>query len=172
MDEGAAAESPPEGWYIDTRRFCERGEVHSAMLGPDRLARLAEEAVVPFNPFSIAVQPMVSPHGMQGMRMRLTGTISLECQRCMEQVVLPIESEAFFEFVDSAAALEADDDDQWDRVMHDARFDLLHLAEDELLLALPYSAKHPACEPSGRQSAGEKAMPFAGLAAMRGARQR
>lgn len=171
MDE-SAEHVPRDGWTIDTRRFCERREHLSAALGPADLPRLDAEANEEFSPIGVAVDVVVSPRGLSGLRVRLDGAVVLTCQRCMRAVTVDIRREALFELVDSSSALDTDDDDEWDRLLHSDRFDLIHLVEDEMLLALPYSPRHDQCESVERMEAGAKVSPFAGLAALKGARRR
>jgi uncharacterized protein len=102
----------------------------------------------------------------------IDGAVMLTCQRCMQPVEVGIRRKARFELVDSSSALDADDDDEWDRLLHSDRFDLIHLVEDEMLLALPYSPRHDQCEAVQRTNAGEKVSPFAGLAALKGTKRR
>ena len=93
--------------------------------------------------------------------------VKLQCQRCMSPVQVGLAPRAWVELVDSDAALDADDDDKWDALRNSERFDLLHLLEDELLLALPYAPMHDKCEPAASTTAGEKIMPFAALARLK-----
>ena len=139
----------------------------TASLGPSRLSRLALEAMEPFAPIDITLRVVTSPRGLSGLRMDLSGAILQVCQRCMMPVEIDVGRRALFEMVDSTAALDADDDEHWDRMLHSDRFDLLQVVEDELLLALPFSARHAACEPAGTPAVIAKAMPFAGLAVLR-----
>ena len=171
MDESAES-VPRDGWTIDTRRFCERKESLSAALGPEDLPRLDEEVSEDFAPIEVKVGVVASPRGLSGLSIDLDGAVVLTCQRCMQPVEIGIRRGALFELVDSSSALDADDDDEWDRLLHSDRFDLMHLVEDEMLLALPYSPRHDQCEPVERMGAGEKVLPFAGLAALKGARRR
>ncbi len=139
----------------------------TAALGPSRLSRLALEAMEPFAPIDVTLRVVTSPRGLSGLRMDLSGAILQVCQRCMMPVEIDVGRRALFEMVDSAAALDADDDELWDRMLHSDRFDLLQVVEDELLLALPFSARHATCEPVGTSAVSAKAMPFAGLAVLR-----
>ena len=170
MDESAES-VPRDGWTIDTRRFCERKESLFAALGPEDLPRLDAEVIEDFAPVEVNVGVVVSPRGLSGLFVDLDGAVMLTCQRCMQPVEVGIRRRALFELVDSSSALDADDDDDWDRLLHSDRFDLIHLVEDEMLLALPYSPRHDRCETVERTSAGEKVSPFAGLAALKGAKR-
>ena len=177
MEQGAfvgesADAAPREGWTIDTRRFCElRGHLEAAF-GPEDLPRLSAEAAKPFAPIIVAVEALSSPRGLRGLRVRLDGEVTLTCQRCLQPVAVELRRAAFFELVDSSTALDADDDEEWDRLLHSERCDLVHVVEDEMLLGLPYSPRHERCAPVERMEAGEKSSPFAGLAALKGAQRR
>jgi len=171
VDESADS-APSEGWMTDTRRFCERKGHLEAALGPADLPRLGAEATQPFAPINVTVDATRSPRGLLGLRVNLVGEVMLTCQRCLQPVAVSLRREALFELVDSSAALDADDDEEWDRLLHSDRCDLVHIVEDEMLLALPYSPRHDRCAPVERMESGEKVSAFAGLAALKGARRR
>lgn len=101
-------------------------------------------------------------------------TISMQCQRCLEAVDVPlhVERELFFvEGEDAAAALDADSED--DVLTLEPAIDLRSLIEDELLLALPLIARHEVCPQPLVQAAGDDLAaepdehPFAALAALK-----
>ena len=165
--ENPALMSQAEDWVIDSRRFVERRNVIEAMLAPELLERLDDEVVEDFAPIAVHVEVARSPRGLPGLRVRLDGVVRLECQRCMNPVEVKLAPRVRFELVDTEAALDADDDDRWDAVLQSARFDLLHLLEDELLLALPFAPMHETCAPPADSTAGEKIMPFALLAGLK-----
>ena len=162
--ENQVSRSQAEDWVLDSRQFVARHDAIDAMLAPALLERLAEEVVAAFAPVEVHVETARSPRGLPGMRVRLDGTVQVQCQRCMTPVAVRLAPRVRFELVDTESALDADDDDQWDAVLHSERFDMLHLLEDELLLALPFAPMHAACEPPADSEAGEKVMPFAALA--------
>jgi uncharacterized protein len=73
-------------------------------------------------------------------------TATLECQRCLQPMAVPLRVERRFRFVageDEAARL--DDELEEDVLALSPRFDLLALIEDELLLAMPLVPRHDAC---------------------------
>ncbi|MBL8326477.1 MAG: DUF177 domain-containing protein [Rubrivivax sp.] len=72
--------------------------------------------------------------------------VVLECQRCLQPVVVPLRVRRRVHFVageDEAARLDEEIDD--DVLALPARLDLRLLAEDELLLALPLVPQHQQC---------------------------
>jgi uncharacterized protein len=101
--------------------------------------------------------------------------VSLECQRCLQPMRVPLRAERRIFFVDgedAAAALDADNDD--DVLALTPALDLPALLEDELLLALPLVPRHEVCpQPLPRGLADEDPTavvadhPFAALAALK-----
>jgi uncharacterized protein len=72
--------------------------------------------------------------------------ITLECQRCLQPMRLPVHAERRIFFVDgedAAAALDAESED--DVLASTPAFDLAELIEDELLLGLPLVPRHERC---------------------------
>lgn len=129
-----------------------------------------------------SMQPVsgAAPQCVVDLAIRATAT--LECQRCLQPMTLPLLVERRFRFVageDEAARL--DDELEEDVLALSPRFDLLALIEDELLLAMPLVPRHDACPdpPAALSMANGNAAtapeaskdgedhPFAALAALR-----
>ncbi len=165
--ENQVSRSQAEDWVLDSRQFVVRHEVIDAVLPATLLERLAEEVAAAFPPVEVHVETVRSPRGLPGMRVRLDGAVQVQCQRCMLPVSVRLAPRVRFELVETESALDTDDDDQWDAVLHSERFDMLHLLEDELLLALPFAPMHAACEPPANSEVGEKVLPFAALASFK-----
>ena len=101
--------------------------------------------------------------------------VTLECQRCLQPMPLPLTIARRIFFVDgedAAAALDLDSDD--DVLALPPSLDLHQLLEDELLLALPVVPRHDVCAVPLAPSTGEDALaeterehPFAALAALK-----
>jgi len=100
--------------------------------------------------------------------------VTLQCQRCLQAMQQPLAVDRWFHFVadeDEAARLDEDSED--DVLATSARFDLLELLEDELILALPIVPRHEHCPqplPAGTDELpleDEAPNPFAALAALR-----
>ena len=98
--------------------------------------------------------------------------VSLECQRCLNPVDVPLKIVRNFLFVhgeDAAAQLDADTED--DVLAITRALDLRELIEDELLLAMPIVPRHDVC-PDPLAAADdalleEKPNPFAALASLK-----
>ncbi len=74
----------------------------------------------------------------------LAAGVSVQCQRCLDVFVLPIESRYELVFVDSEAAARALPDD-FDPVITDDKghIHVVDLLEDELILQVPLVTRHP-----------------------------
>jgi uncharacterized protein len=104
------------------------------------------------------------------------------CQRCLGEVLLPLEVERSYRFVADEAAAEAQDDESEEDVLAISReFNLLALIEDELLMALPLVPMHDVCPVAPKMAAADadfegdaqavgagKPNPFAVLASLKG----
>lgn len=108
------------------------------------------------------------------LHVEATAQVSLECQRCLKPVGVPLKIARKFLFVhgeDAAAQLDTDSDDDVLAIIR--ALDLHELIEDELLLALPIVPRHEVCpEPLAVASdddelAEDKPNPFAALAALK-----
>lgn len=101
---------------------------------------------------------------------RLQATLALTCQRCLDEVAVPVDTECRLVFAEQEwvdLQLPAD----YELVTtHGGRISLAELVEDELLLALPLVAMHGEGSDCRPQPAGESTAareptqrPFAGL---------
>lgn len=80
--------------------------------------------------------------------LQLAGSAQLgvTCQRCLEQVVLPLVVNQAYRFVTGErAAQEEDDASEEDVLALTEHLDVFELLEDELLMALPFSPRHGVC---------------------------
>lgn len=103
--------------------------------------------------------------------------LPMQCQRCLGTVDAAVAAQRWFRFVEDEIAAAAEDDAaEEDVLVLSARFDLLALVEDELLMALPMVPKHETCPVQVLTTAGEaefesvleeKPHPFAALSAMK-----
>jgi uncharacterized protein len=70
----------------------------------------------------------------------------MTCQRCLEQVEVPLEVDRAFRFVaDEATAAAEDDTAEEDLLAVSRAFDLPALLEDELLMEVPVVPRHDVC---------------------------
>ena len=92
------------------------------------------------------IAPLAGAGRQPVLDLRAACTVTLQCQRCLEPLPLPLRVANRVFFVageDAAAALDADSDA--DILALEPRLDLKALIEDELLLALPLVPRHDRC---------------------------
>ena len=107
------------------------------------------------------------------LRLIADAAVAVECQRCLQSMVVPLHVDRrlfFVEGEDAAAALDTDSED--DVLTLEPAIDLRALVEDELILALPLVPRHEVCaEPLPLHDEGEALPaehPFAALATLKG----
>ena len=115
----------------------------------------------------------VDADGNPRLRLRISGTLTLLCQRCLRGFVRSVDSSRELRLVSSEALLRevwqeaADVDD----ALAMERMDVLEWVEDEIILGLPISPRHeedacPSAEISVKRNVA-KTHPFAALAGLR-----
>ena len=180
----AVSSRPPDPRRLDVGAFAAARSELAGEWPAERLARLSEATLAPGDGMA---RPPVAWRA-RGERAMLVGAgvhpalavaadteVTVECQRCLQPMRLPIHAERrvfFVEGEEAAAALDAESED--DVLALTPSLDLPELIEDELLLALPLVPRHARCpEPLPRafvedDPASDRAdNPFAVLAALK-----
>jgi uncharacterized protein len=103
------------------------------------------------------------------LEVALSGVCHLRCQRCLGELVYPLDMASRLQLVsaEQLGEIEASGDDV-ECVEASSQMDVLALIEDELLLEIPFAPKHPegACSqsPEGLE---QSANPFSVLAGLK-----
>jgi len=88
--------------------------------------------------------------GRPALAVELDGTVTLECQRCLGPVEWPIVQRTELLLArDEAEAARLDSQSESEVLIAAASLDTRTLVEDELVLVLPFVARHPegSCAP-------------------------
>jgi uncharacterized protein len=103
--------------------------------------------------------------GRPGLRIRVSGTLALRCQRCLEAMALEVHTDETLVLAATLAEIHAEPADARapDRVVAGKEMALRELIEDELILAVPYAPRHEDCAPAAASDGAQKTSPFAGL---------
>lgn len=103
---------------------------------------------------------------LPSLHLDIKASLTMICQRCLEQMQVPIT--LHFNYVVSAEeSATLDDSDEVDWVEQSDAMDISALIEDELLIALPIAPIHaPQCKQLNLES-GEKPNPFSVLKALK-----
>ena len=138
--------------YIDTSEFTRLGSGLSGQASLQGFHRFCEGlpeqgagAVVNWS-----LKGSRTSGGQSFIQVALQGAPVLQCQRCMEPFVYPIDVVNRVEIVANESDLDDEDDDEEavERMVGSRRFDVMSFIEDELILAVPYVPRHEVC-PNG-----------------------
>lgn len=99
------------------------------------------------------------------LRIELSGICRLRCQRCLGELVYPVAVTTSLRLVPAGQIEQDDTGDEMECIEAAAEIDVLSLVEDELLLEIPYSPRHPEGECAAQiNELTRSANPFAVLA--------
>jgi uncharacterized protein len=106
--------------------------------------------------------------GRPALRIELRGTLSLNCQRCLQPLDFPVALDTVLTLARSQFEGEADPvDSNIERVVASKEMAVRDLLEDELLLSVPFAPRHASCTTGGISST-EGSSPFAKLRGLLG----
>jgi uncharacterized protein len=137
-----------------------------------QLPRLASSVLDPSARVHYSIEGQVDDQGHAGALMRLTGRLTLRCERCNEPMAFALERSVPFRFVRDEQELAAlpIEDDEVEVVVGSPTMALLPWIEDEAILSLPLVPRHADCRlplPGLAEATDDRAKPFAGLAALK-----
>lgn len=139
---------------IDAFDCSRRGLEYAGEVPLSNFARFTEDLPVQHGSVRWRLSGATGPLGEALLRLHVQADPVVVCQRCLETFEAPLESETVLQLVSSQAELDADDtppdevlDEGYDKVLGSSHFSILEQVEDELILAMPYIARHQACSP-------------------------
>ena len=142
------------------------GEVEAA-----DLPRLAAMLAAPMGRIRYRFKGRIDERGRSAATLRIEGRLGLNCDLCGERLDWALDESDRFFFVDDEAQLgalpiTAEGDEP---LLASHRFDLQELVEEQTILALPISPRHPDCErrARGREAQDDASRPFAVLASLK-----
>ena len=150
-----AGESPVR---FDAFRLAREGASRTGSVDVASLPRLADRVIESGTPASVkwSVAGTVDAMGRPALSLRLSGVVTLECQRCLGALEWPIAHQAELVLArDDAEAERLDADADAEVLLAAAPLDPTTLVEDELVLTLPFSARHPDGECTAPESGSE-----------------
>jgi len=103
--------------------------------------------------------------GRPALRLKVRGTLSLRCQRCLEPMDFEVDTDETLVLAATLAEIHAEPADAHapDRVVAGKEMSLGPLIEDELILALPFAPRHEDCVAGGLGDEDSGQSPFAAL---------
>jgi uncharacterized protein len=114
------------------------------------LPRLADRVIGSRAPIDWRIEGTVDAMGRLALAVLLEGTVTLECQRCLGSLELTISQRTQLLLAhDEVETARLDAESDAEVLLAATTLDPQTLIEDELVLALPYVARHPdgSCKP-------------------------
>lgn len=164
---------------VNVFEMARRHETLSGEVSVATLPRLAAALVNTDSTVAYKAQGFIDAQARPSMRLAIEVALPLLCNRCEQPLLLDIEAESVFYFVNSQERLDEEpiDDTPEEALLGSEQFDLAELIEDEAILALPLAPRHEFCSPApAKKGAGarpavspvpERKHPFADLASLR-----
>jgi uncharacterized protein len=163
---------------IDPFRFANTGRELEGELTLDKMTRLAESLLHTEGQVSVSMKFEIDSTGTPYMHGHFATTLSLTCERCMQELTVPVEIDTMLGLVRHEKLVEglAEQYEPW--IIEDGELpDPATVVEDELILALPLVPKHDYdCLPEEAWFAGDReneekgdkpTSPFAVLSALK-----
>ncbi len=138
--------------------LCRAGEMVAGTLLAERMDRLVAAVTSVADPVVVELQFEQDQRGKSRVTGQCSVTVTMQCQRCLEPVAVPLLAVVCLQLVKDEADAEQLSDDV-DPLFAEGDSELLLLAdliEDELLMSLPGVARHqdPVCHvPAGAEPA-------------------
>ena len=150
---------------IDSLEFARTGQELQGSVGVAQLARLADNLFDAGGDLKYRVLGGCDAQHRPRLKLWVEGEINLKCQRCLGSLPYPVAVEASLLVLtggNSAGTVEIED---LDGIPADAHTDVRALVEDEVLLVIPFAARHPEglCSIAFKANDDHTASPFAGL---------
>jgi uncharacterized protein len=155
----------PHQPVIDGFEFASAGATQQGTMPISGFSRLRDLLASDAGEVAYKVQGQRDERGRPSLRVGVQGTLQLRCQRCLEALPFEVNEEDLLVLAATQAEIDADPVDAQapDRVLAGKQMAIRDLVEDELILALPYAARHGECRAAAGTGERESSSPFAGL---------
>jgi uncharacterized protein len=150
---------------IDGFEFASAGAIQQGVWPLRDLPRLRDMLASDGGEVAYTVQGMRDERGRPALRVQVSGTLQLRCQRCLEALPLEVRTDELLVLAATLQEIHAEPADASapDRVVAGKEMPLRDLIEDELILAVPYAPRHDSCVAAGAGTEEQGNSPFAVL---------
>jgi uncharacterized protein len=132
---------------IDSLEFARSGRSLRARLPVAELHRLHDSLADALGEIEFIVTGGSDSRHRPVLSLDVSGTLRLQCQRCLEALDYPLRLSNTLLLVGAAEAEAGDyDAEELEWIVASAALDVAVLVEDEILLSLPYSPRHEASD--------------------------
>lgn len=150
---------------IDGFEFASAGATQQGVWPLSDFPRLRDALANDAGEVAYEITGVRDERGRPGLRLKVSGTLALRCQRCLEPMRFEVQTDEILVLAATLAEIHAEpaDANAPDRVVAGKEMALRELIEDELILAVPYAPRHESCSAASARDDAEKVSPFAGL---------
>jgi len=154
----------------DAFAFSREGRAVEGTLALSSLERLHDLLAELAGEVSFRISGLIGERGESMLRLEVSGSLPLACQRCLEAIPFDLDVDILLELLPEGAEMSQDEleDDTRDFLPVAGKLDVAELVEDEILLVLPVAPRHERCGLPGTADAGERIHLFAQLTGLRG----
>jgi DUF177 domain-containing protein len=153
---------------IDGFEFASAGATQQGVWPLSEFPRLHDMLVNDADEVAYRIDGMRDERGRLALKISVSGTLQLRCQRCLEAMPLEVRTDEVLFLAATQAEIDAEPADAHapDRVLAGEEMSVRDLVEDELILVLPYAPRHERCKARAAADRDERVSPFAGLRGM------
>ncbi len=154
---------------IDSLEFTRASQALEGEVSVARLPRLADSLFDSFGNLNFSVRGNYDSRHRPRLLLSVKGEINLKCQRCLGRLPYAVAVESNLLILSESGPVETAEIDELDGVPANPHTDVWALVEDEVLLAIPYAARHPEGHCSMQLTTAEEraVSPFAVLAQLK-----
>ena len=157
---------------INVEKFARSNELRKGQVDTSILPRLKGLINTSTQLLDYSIEGSLTTRREPQIKCTIRGSVYLQCQRCLGDILQPIEVDSTVVFVQDEEKLPLieDEDQAIDYVVLPDSLNLAELIEEEILLALPLVPRHEegkCIELSAQQDSGKKESPFAVLAKLK-----
>jgi len=127
--------------FIDSLDFARKGEELRGEMPIAGMSRLQDVLEKPDGKVSYVLRGFQDGNGHLMLELALEGSCQLRCQRCLRAMDYPIKQVSRLMLADEQPESELSEE-SFDSIPPDAHLDVAALAEDEILLNLPFAPRH------------------------------
>ena len=161
---------PERSVIPDPFKFAAEGQSISGEVPLADLGRLSDVLVDRQGKASYSVTGEFGRDRQARLRVKASGMLPVQCQRCLGRMEWPLDIERVLELVRKGQPIpdEELENDEFDAIEATADMDVLAVIEDEVVLAMPIAPRHEHCDvPHPSEGVATKESPFAALDKLR-----
>ncbi|MBA3755666.1 MAG: DUF177 domain-containing protein [Nitrosomonas sp.] len=131
-------------FVIDPLDFVRNAGIHRDKIPLCRLVRLHDLLFDKESELTYKISGRFDKNNKPSLHLGIKGKIHLRCQRCLDKLTHIVDLQTFFLLVKNEAEFDQiDEDDTIDAILATPDLDVLNLIEEEIILSLPSSSRHP-----------------------------